>query len=123
MGGADMFYKMLVNILLLWLITVSSAVKGAVIKTHSNEIDSKPTDKIYVQTSDLVVKEKSGKPLVYHFITDYPHPHVPTNNYIKPWDVVASKPIRVKNVENAHSRILRKNNILYLAKPHEYEEK
>ncbi|KAM7348554.1 uncharacterized protein ACRADG_007824 [Cochliomyia hominivorax] len=92
------------------------------IKTISNEIDSNVGEKVYVQTSDLVIREKSGKPLIYHFITDYPHPHVPTNNYIKPWDVVASKPLRVKNAEGANSRILKKNNILYLAKSDESVE-
>lgn len=117
----ELFYTVLIKILLLWLISLPASSQAS-IKPMSNEIDSNTGEKVYVQTSDLVVREKSGRPLMYHFITDYPHPHVPANNYIKPWEVVASKPIRVKNLEGASSRILKKNNILYLAKSNESQE-
>lgn len=114
----EVFYTILMKILLLWLISVP-ALKASHIKPNANEISNDVGEKVYVQTSDLVIREKSGKPLIYHFITDYPHPHVPSNHYIKPGDLVSSKPLRVKNLESGNSRILKKNNILYLAKPHE----
>ncbi|XP_046803392.1 uncharacterized protein LOC124419099 [Lucilia cuprina] len=117
----ELFHMLLIKIVLLWLISLTAS-SLAITTPMSNEINPTKAEKVYVHTSDLVLREKSGIPLIYHFITDYPHPHIPSNNYIKPWEVVASKPIRVKNLEGANSRILKKNNILYLAKSNESEE-
>ncbi|KAI8121268.1 hypothetical protein FF38_00861 [Lucilia cuprina] len=117
----ELFHMLLIKIVLLWLICLT-VYSLAITTPMSNEINPTKAEKVYVHTSDLVLREKSGIPLIYHFITDYPHPHIPSNNYIKPWEVVASKPIRVKNLEGANSRILKKNNILYLAKSNESEE-
>ncbi|XP_037822214.1 uncharacterized protein LOC119610886 [Lucilia sericata] len=117
----ELLHMLLIKIVLLWLISLPASTLAST-TPMSNEINPTKAEKVYVRTSDLVLRENSGIPLIYHFITDYPHPHIPSNNYIKPWEVVASKSIRVKNLEGVNSRILKKNNILYLAKTNESEE-
>lgn len=107
---ANLLCDLLVKILMTWLLTWP--VGFAIPINHGD-------DPVFVQPSDLVVKDPSDRPLKYHFIIDYPHPPVPGNQYYKPWNTVSSNHITVRNTENDLSRILRKKNILYLSKAEE----
>lgn len=115
---SELFYTVLIKILLIWLISLPVSSPAT-----SNKIESTDLEKIYVKTSDLITREVHGKPsLIYHLITDYPHPHLPAGSYIKPGEIVASKPIIVRNNENLN-HIVRKKNILYLVRSNETAQK
>lgn len=111
--------NILIKILLTWLIFYP-VVNGLPFEgsgKFENAIIGK--GKVFVQPSDLILREPDGVPLKYQFIIDYPHPPVPGNQYYKPWNTVSSNHIYVKTSENDKNRILRKKNILYLSKTEE----
>ncbi|XP_037937351.1 uncharacterized protein LOC119670963 [Teleopsis dalmanni] len=80
---------------------------------------------IQVKAADVITKDDSmePKPVLYHFITDYPHPAIPNNNYIKPGQLVANKAVEsplifIKNyAKEPGLEIKQKKNILYAAVP------